>query len=436
MTHADSRTGLVAYGVLALPLAMLALPVYVHIPKFYRDSFGLELGVLGALMLGTRCLDAVLDPWLGRMGDDALARGKGRLWWIGLGTPFLMVGLLGLFNPPSSLSSPLALIWLGVCSLVVYVALSTVQINYQAHGAEIAHTPEARTRITAWREAFALAGVLLGASLPAVLMRSMDEASAFSHMSLVVICLLVVTAIVTRVGAPHPVAVRDSSHAGTPQARERLSAPLANRRFKRLACVFLCNGTAAAIPSTLVLFYIQDVIGRADLTAQFLLAYFAAGALGMPVWPWLARRLGKIRAWQLSMAGALLVFFWAGTLGPGDVTAFLIVCGLSGLALGGDLALPPALLADLLQDGPEAPGSEAGASYFGWWNLLSKMSLGLAAGLALPLAQWLGYVPGSSSPSGEGVQGLLICYAFLPCGVKLGAILLLQGLSMAERPGD
>ena len=415
---------------------MLALPVYVHIPKFYRDSFGLELGTLGVMMLGTRCLDALLDPWLGRWGDRALARGKDRLWWIGRGAPFLILGLLGLFNPPETLSSQAALAWLGGCSLLVYVALSAVQINYQAHGAVIAEGPQARTRITAWREAFALAGVLLGASLPALLTQSMDEARAFSTLGVVVTGLLVIAAIITRVGAPQPIAAQNMEPAAATSPGAAQSSPLANPRFRRLAGVFLCNGTAAAIPSTLVLFYIQDVIGRADLTAQFLLAYFAAGALGMPVWPWLARHLGKVRAWQLSMAGALGVFFWAGTLGPGDVTAFFIVCGLSGLALGGDLALPPALLADLLQDGPGAPGSQASASYFGWWNLLSKMSLGLAAGLALPLAQWLGYTPGAVPAAGSGPQGLLFCYAFLPCGVKLGALLLLQGLSMADRPGD
>ena len=428
MKDAMSRPGLIAYGVLALPLAMLALPVYVHIPKFYRDSFGLELGMLGALMLGTRCLDAVLDPWLGRWGDRALARGKGRLWWIGRGTPFLLVGLWGLFNPPLSLSPAAALGWLGACSLLVYVALSAIQINYQAHGAVIAQTPEARTRITAWREAFALAGVLLGASLPALLAHTTDEAGAFSQLSLVITCLLVGAAIVTQVGAPRSVAVSDARGPSDVRLKAPQTSvnPLADRRFRRLAGVFLCNGTAAAIPSTLVLFYIEDVIGRADLTAQFLLAYFAAGALGMPLWPWLARRVGKKRAWQVSMAGALGVFFWAGTLGPGDVAAFFVVCALSGLALGGDLALPPALLADLLQDGPDAPGSQASASYFGWWNLLSKMSLGLAAGLALPLAQGLGYSPGTAAPANDGLRGLLICYAFLPCGVKLAALMLLQ----------
>ena len=32
---------LAAYGALGLPLAMAALPIYVHVPKFYADTLGL-----------------------------------------------------------------------------------------------------------------------------------------------------------------------------------------------------------------------------------------------------------------------------------------------------------------------------------------------------------------------------------------------------------
>ena len=45
---------------------------------------------------------------------------------------------------------------------------------------------------------------------------------------------------------------------------------------------------------------------------------------------------------------AMAVFAWAALIGPGDTLAFGAICVLSGLALGADLALPPALLADQL----------------------------------------------------------------------------------------
>ena len=57
------------YGLLGLPLAFVALPVYVHLPHFYAQQFGLSLSLLGLILLATRCLDGFVDPWLGRAAD-------------------------------------------------------------------------------------------------------------------------------------------------------------------------------------------------------------------------------------------------------------------------------------------------------------------------------------------------------------------------------
>jgi len=74
----------------------------------------------------------------------------------------------------------------------------------------------------------------------------------------------------------------------------------------------------------------------------------------------------------------------------------------------------------LLQRGPHA--IHAGA-YFGWWQVATKLNLALAAGIALPLLEWLGYTPGAQEPS--ALAALSGSYALLPCALKLGALWLL-----------
>jgi hypothetical protein len=59
---------LTAYAAVALPLAAAALPVHVQMPKFY-SALGLDLAVIGAVLLGVRLLDAVSDPLLGALAD-------------------------------------------------------------------------------------------------------------------------------------------------------------------------------------------------------------------------------------------------------------------------------------------------------------------------------------------------------------------------------
>lgn len=424
MSHAPTTPRLLAYGVLALPLAMLSLPVYVHMPKFYQDAFGINLATLGFLLLLTRLADAALDPLLGYWSDRAHARGLPRLRWTALALPVLMLGLWAMFVPPD-LPATAAAVWLAASSLLVYCSLSMAQINYHVHGAEMARAPEQLTRVTAWREAFTLCGILLGASLPAVLAAETMPRPAFATLALIIIGLLALCSAIALVFSP--TAPTQSPSAAPASWRAALHRPLQQPAFRRLALVFVVNGTAAAIPATLVLFFVQDVLGLVHLTAHFLAVYFAAGALAMPLWPFLARRWGKARTWRLSMWLASAVFIWAASLTPGEAAAFFIICALSGLALGGDLALPPALLAQLISREEEeaATPSPAGA-YFGWWALLTKLNLALAAGLALPLVTWLGYQPGGSEGPAAGTLALTACYALLPCGLKLLAAWLLS----------
>ena len=119
-------------------------------------------------------------------------------------------------------------------------------------------------------------------------------------------------------------------------------------------------------------------------------------------------RMGRVRAWGLAMLLAMLAFAGTSLLGPGDLWPFAAICLMSGLALGADLALPAAIAADL----GERQG-QSGAC-FGVWNFVAKLNLALAAGLALPVLDLLGYRPGG----GQGLAALIGVYALLPLAFK------------------
>jgi Na+/melibiose symporter-like transporter len=55
----------------------------------------------------------------------------------------------------------------------------------------------------------------------------------------------------------------------------------------------------------------------------------------------------------------------------------------------------------------------------GWWALIGKLSLALAAGLSLPLLQAWGYESGGRDPA--ALQALALAYGGLPCALKLMA---------------
>ncbi len=418
---------LAAYGATGLPLAMAALPIYVHVPKFYADVMGLNLAAIGGLLLAARIFDAIQDPLLGYWSDRARGHRLGRMLWVAIGTPVLAVGMLGLFRPPSWDAHALTW-WLMAMLLLVYVAFSMVQISYQAYGAEMSDDANERTRVTSYREGLGLVGVFLAAALPEILAQSSGPREGFATFAALFAPLILLLVVVTIKFSPAPqwVVVPDDGPKVVPRdALRSMLRPLSNVRFNRLLAIFVFSGIAAAIPATLVLFFIEDVVKRPDLSAHFLVAYFAAGAFGMPVWVWLAARIGKGRAWCVGMMSSIAAFVWAFTLNAGDAIPFMLICIVSGLGLGADLALPPSMLADVIDDDEKDERAGNEGAYFGLWNLVTKMNLALAAGIALPALAAVGYQSRAGN-SPEALFYLAAIYALLPCAMKAIAALLLM----------
>lgn len=404
-----SSYGLLAYGLLALPLAAAALPIYLHLPRLYGADLGMDLALLGALLLALRLADAFTDPLLGALADRQQHRGL----WIGGGMAMLAAGSLLAFHPTGSREWLPA--WLVVSLLLLHLGYSVAGVHYLAWGSLLGATPHERTRVAAWRESFSLAGVMAASVLPLALGGSTAEGLGGYSFFVAVAALACTAATLKMAPRPAPPPAMPAPSAANTWAS--LWAPLRNPAFRRLLAVFMLNGIASALPATLVLFFIADVLHLSSQAGAFLAAYFAAGALSMPLWLALSARMGKRRSWFASMLLAVAAFAGAALLQRGDFAGFLLVCLASGIALGADLCLPPALLADVIrQDGRD---SSAGA-HAGLWTFATKLNLALAAGLALPLLQWSGYAPG-----GAVLMPLVWAYCLVPCVMKLASAVLL-----------
>lgn len=360
----------------------------------------MELAVLGAILLSARLFDAVIDPWLGWLADRVSRR---RMVVLAL-VPFT-AGFAALLHPPPVGTA----VWLLGSLVVTYVGFSAASVAYQAWGAAVGTDSRMRTRLTAAREGFGLIGVVLAAALPAML--ASEPNSGIARLAWVLPALLLPAALLL-------LSFTDAERRAPPPHQpvlESLRRVLTDLAFRRLLLVFVANGIAAALPATLFLFFVADVLRQEAASALLLVLYFVAGAVSMPGWLWLAARAGRVRAWLVAMGLSIIAFAGAGLLGPGDLTLFALICLASGFALGADLALPAAIAADL----GERQG-QPGAC-FGVWNFVAKLNLALAAGLALPLLGWLGYAPGS----GDSQPALRMAYALLPVSFKVLAAALL-----------
>ena len=416
LNNADqlSAWALVRLGLPALPLAFVALPLYVLWPHYFATQYGVALSLIGGLLLLARALDAVIDPsighWLDKLYAHSPQRVLRRCWLAAL---MLALSFVGLFFPQWLLGREMAqadlLVLVGALLVVCYLSFSVLTIALQAWGARMGGDSLARSRLVGWREGLGLAGVVL-ASLVSGLAGIAELVSVF--VGVLILAMLSWSSAVQP--APSP------PHQGGWWSS--LWKPWQDSAFLRLLGVFMVNGIASAIPATLIVFFVQDRLQLgSEMQAQFLGTYFVAAALSMPLWLRLIARFGLSNCWAAGMALAIAVFIWSLALGAGDVWGYTAICALSGLALGADLIAPGALLNGVLQS-EDKQHPHAGA-YFGWWQVATKLNLALAAGVALPLLEWLGYTPGAQDA--PALAALSWSYALLPCALKCLALLLL-----------
>ena len=409
-----SRRSLFQYSLLALPLAFASLPLYIHGPDFYTRELGLSLGVIGSLLLLIRLFDACQDPLIGYMADRYQQH---RLALICAGTLLLVIGMAAVFyGPPASVSLAG---WFAMAMILATTGFSIVSINLTLIGGLWSADPQQRTRISAWRESFALLGLLTASILPAVLQSHWPTATAFQMLfwlfaALVLLAFVLFSRFSLQTFCPNK----------TPTIRPQYPWGFLNNLSgadRHFFGVCFLSQLASAIPGVLVLFFIHDYLGASQLTGVFLLLYFSAGAALMALWVKLAKQIGKRLAWLSAMLLAVLTFIGCYWLPPGDSQAgntlvtYGIICILAGSALGADLALPPAILADRIS---QQQKQGVATQYYALLAFIAKAAIAIASGLALLLLDRAGFVAGTNN-SAAALQQLITLYALLPCLLKV-----------------
>lgn len=444
-----TRVDVLRYGGLGLPLAFVALPLVVQWPAYAAAQWGLPLAVLGTLLLAVRVADALVDPWIGRRADGWFSRSASAPWRALAGAAVLLLaGFVALFFAPAGVRDAgpghaALLAWSAAAMVMTYLGYSIAQVVHQAWAARLGGDEVERSRWVGAREAFSLVGVLAASVLPTL---AGWPATAVALGLLLAAGLWALAGLRTssladgppaeRSGPdpapvplppatgspPGPAASAARAETGPSGTAHRCESPWSARPFRSLLAVYTLNGLAASIPASLVLFFVRDrVQAPAVFEALFLAAYFGAAALAVPLWVRAVARLGLVRSWALGMAASIAAFVGAVTVGPGETTTFVLICIASGFALGADLVAPPALLAGVIQ-GAGVHGRSEGR-WFGWWSMATKLTLALAAGVALPLVEALGYQTGSREP--QALQALAVVYAVVPCAIKALALALL-----------
>ncbi len=396
------------WSLFAAMIAAAGLPIYIHAPKFYVDSYGVSLSALGVTLAALRLIDVVQDPLLGWLAEATKPR---RGMWVAGASVLMAASLLGLFAVPPPVA-PLA--WFALTLTGLFSAFSFLTICFYAEGVAFASRlgPNGHVHLASWREGGSLLGVCAAAVAPVALLPI--TATPFAAFAIGFALLALIATFAMRHNWGHGAPTRTVN----PLAlfRPVLADPLA----RRLLLIALLNAAPVAVTSTLFLFFVESRLSAPGMEGPLLLLFFLSAAASTPLWLRAARHWGEKRSLVAGMGLAIAAFLGALTLAAGDTALFALICAASGAALGADLMLLPAIFARRL----ETLGQGGEAAAFGLWNFVSKLSLALAAATLLPALQMAGFTPGTTN-SAQALTALSLLYAGLPCVLKLLAIGLL-----------
>ncbi|MFN3238028.1 MAG: MFS transporter [Pseudomonadales bacterium] len=421
-----SRVQMALYGIANLPTSIVGLPIALYIPAFYSQNLGLSLATIGVLIALSRLTDVFTDPAIGIASDRLNTRFGRRKPWIVVGMPLMMLSLWMLFVPNSDFAIGLWQIlggeavtnlYLFIWISALYLSFTLVDLPYRAWGAEMSVNYDERSRVTGWREAFGYGGTLMALSIPLIMALVLNKPGPDNALLAIALVVLVLLPVLT---APALIWVREKSSTASPVAKRvsmkrGLKIVLANGPYLRLVISLLFLVASVSMTATLSFFFVNAVMEQPfDRYAIFILAYYLASSLAIPIWFAISKRLGKHKTVVL---GILWLSLWSAfipLLGPEDFWVFFAVMMLKGSAVGALVFLPASMAADVVDLDTLRTGEQRTGLYFSLWGMVNKAAVALGVLIATNGVAWFGFDPALAENTASAKMSVALLYSVGP----------------------
>ena len=405
------------YALPAAPVAALYFPVFVYLAEFYSSEFGISIAVIGVTFLIVRLFDGFLDPVFGYLSDIIRVPILGRSVWLLISTPILIVSVWNLYMPdPKGLPSTGYFIFWLVISTIGWSAFIT---PYYALGTELTQDYNKRSVVAICREASVLTGTVIAACIYAF---SENSTNGFRNIAYFIMLTLPVFSVICVISTKKSTIneLKFNSLSGIYEFIWNISK---NRPYLKLVSAYFINGAANGLPASLFIYFVNAKLNLSEYAGILLLVYFISAILAVPVWIYLGSYIIKPKLWCLSMVYASGIFFFVIFVGDGDLIPFLIICCLSGTAVGADLGIPASIQADIIDIDTQETGDDRAGLFFAVWSIITKSAIAISSGLGLILLSIVNFSDKGEN-SGLVLLILTILYCVIPILLKLVSVII------------
>ena len=388
----------IAYGVSDLGITLPLSTIAFFLLYFYTDVIGLSPTLAGTALLIAKAWDAVSDPLMGQVSDMTGSRwGRRRPYLLFGALPYAILFVL-IWTPLVTGNDVADFILITAAFILFFTASTVVTVPYNALLPELALSPHERTKLTAYRQPFAVAGWVAGSALVIPLVAALSGGKqGFLFMALIFGAVALFVFLITGLSIRERDDFRDRK--ALPIIRSFLLT-LRNGPFWWFIAAYSLVSVGYTTLSGVLIFWAKYWLGNENLFIPMMGIVMGVLLLSIPFWVWISGKIGKKESFLIGIGvligAAVTIFFF-----PWDKRISLfILMAVAGIGTGAYFLFPYAMLPEIIDLDELATGTRREGAYFGIAFLIFKVSIALAPFITGTILKKTGYV--ANIPQTEG----------------------------------
>jgi len=432
-----------AYGTGDWSIASFGTLRQVFYAIFLTDVVGLEPRLASFAALIGIIWDAINDPIVGTLSDRVRSRwGRRRPFLLIFSIPFGL-SFIALWWAPQFENQYLLAATVALTFMLSDTFQTLVSIPFYALTPDITPDYDERTSITGYRMFFnLLASLATAVAAPAIVDAALASGATQQQGYFIVSALFGGLAVIPFFIIFAVVRERNNvTDAAEPEIpfMQTLRTAWENVPFRFATGLYMLNWITFDLVALALPFYLGYWIANGNLLQKALglpleSAVFACllvtSVIVLPLWVWLARKLGKQNAYIIGMTFWVVVQLLIYAVQPGQITFILVLAVMAGISVSTAHVLPDAIFPDVIEWDELRTGRRREGIYYGVKNFVRKLTGALAIFIALQTLGWFGY---QSPPAGatQFTQPDSALQAIRFLIGPLGALLLFGAIAMA-----
>ena len=383
----------IGYGIGDYAICLYWSGVSLYLLYFYTDVVGITPQMAGLIYAIGIAWDAITDPFMGYMAERTRTKMGSYRPYIYYGSiPLALSFVVLLWVPP--FEGMLLLSFLIVVNLIHRTCFTIVSVPYSSLTARITDDSDERTKLTTARMLAASFGTFSISALafPIVLyFGGGEEALGFVYLGLIAGLVAVIILSIT----VYFVEERsfESTKAELPNFSKVFKSVSNNYPFWIVFSAILILISTYLMFNNNLIYFSKYALGFHEYQGLILGVLSGTNLLAIPIWAFLAIKVGKKNTWMISMAflfaGFLIFYFYP----ISELNELLYILGCIGFANGATGVLFWSMLPDTIEYGEWRTGIRTESSLYGFMTFAQKGAIAIAIAILGTVLSKIGFEP-------------------------------------------